>query len=376
MIYLDHNATTPVLPEVILAMQQTWERAFGNPGSRHAAGRKARQVLDDARERIASLVQASPDEVIFTSGGTESINLALRSFARGRTGVAVLPPGEHPATDETVRSLAGQGIEPWRLTLNTAGQLVPSSLDDVPWDRALFGTALLAHNETGVVQELAPLLEACQHAGIPSHVDAVQAVGKIPVAFHDLGCTTMSLAAHKFGGPRGIGALLVRSKARLTSQLTGGHQERELRPGTEPVALAVGMATALEICVRNHEVRSRHCESLRDLLQIGLLQQAGPAIVNGAGAPRLPNTLNIAFPGCQADALLVALDLANICCSLGSACASGSTQPSPILVAMGCPEDVLASSLRLSLGPQNTRDEILQAIDQIARIVTQLRARR
>ncbi|MCA9081680.1 MAG: cysteine desulfurase [Planctomycetaceae bacterium] len=373
MIYLDHNATTPILPEVLDEMCQVWTTASGNPGSRHVSGRKARQVMETAREQLAELLDAEPTEIVFTSGGTESINLALTNFAAGRKGVMVSLPGEHPATEATLQHWTSPERPIHRLPLDSTGQLIDAALDEVPWSQAILATALLAHNETGVIQDLTRLGECCQQHRVPWHVDAVQAVGKIPVSFRQLGCTTLSLGAHKFGGPRGIGALLVRQGVRLAPSLFGGHQEAGLRPGTEPVAMIAGLAKALSVCVQQQTKRSRIVSELRDRLQAGLTQQAAPVLINGIGAPRLPNTLNIAFPGCTADALLVALDLAGICGSLGSACASGSTQPSPILTAMGCPPMVLSSSLRLSLGWQTTGDEIDDAVRIISEVVARLR---
>jgi cysteine desulfurase len=224
-----------------------------------------------------------------------------------------------------------------------------------------------------VIQDVAPLARTCQEHHVPLHLDAVQAVGKISVRFHELGATSLSLGAHKFHGPRGIGALLLRRGTKLVPLLFGGHQEHERRPGTEPVALIAGMATALELWRRDQDQRTRHLTMLRDRLQTLLSEHAAPVVVHAAGAARLPNTLNIAFPGLDGEALLVNLDLANVCCSLGSTCASGSTEIAPIFRAMGVPSEIAKASVRFSVSLFNTLDEINDAAKRIATVVEKLR---
>lgn len=374
MIDLDHNATTRPLPEVVETVARVMREAYANPGSRHAAGRRARRVLEESRESVAEILNSEPSEVVFTSGGTEATNLALLGFSAGRRGMIVLPPGEHPATLETVRTLEAEGWARHELPLDHGGRILENSLDEVPWEEVRLATLLLAHNETGVIQDVVPLAECCRERGIPLHADAVQAVGKIPVDFHQLGATTLAIGAHKFHGPRGIGALLIRSGVRLPPRLFGGHQEQGRRPGTECVALAAGMAVALEDWASERETRTRRLAALRDRLQSTLTRECGPTVVNGSPAHRLPNTLNIAFPGCDGDALMVALDLEGVACSQGSACASGSSQPAPILMAMGCGDEVLNSSLRLSVGIDNTMEEIDDAATRIAGVVSRLRS--
>jgi cysteine desulfurase len=225
-----------------------------------------------------------------------------------------------------------------------------------------------------VIQDLQPLAKKCRKHGVWFHVDAVQAVGKIPVSFRELGATSLALGAHKFHGPRGVGALLLRKGAKLAPVIFGGHQEAGRRPGTEPVALAVGMAKALEIWNADRDRRTRYLSELRDRLEESLLKRCPPAVVNGSRAHRLPNTLNIAFPGIDGEALLVALDLEGIACSLGSTCASGSAEPAPVLVAMGRGPEVYKSSVRLSVGIENTPEEIEDAAERIAGVVGRLRA--
>jgi len=230
-----------------------------------------------------------------------------------------------------------------------------------------------AHNETGVIQDVAPLALQSRRRGVPFHLDAVQAVGKIPVNFHDLSVTTLALGAHKFHGPRGIGALLLRQGASLSPFMFGGHQESTFRPGTEVVALAAGMAKALEIWNSTYLERTKLVGGLRDRLERGLLERCQPAVVNGSRQHRLPNTLNISFPGLSGEALLVALDLDRIACSLGSTCSSGSSEPAPALLAMNCPPDVHSSAVRFSLAADNTEAEMDESIKRISNVIERLR---
>lgn len=375
MIYLDYNATTRPRPEVADAVARALRDAYGNPGSRHSAGRVARQALEGARETIARVLGASPGEVVFTSGGTEASNMALFGLAGDVVGLVALPPGEHPATEGSVRVLELRGWRRVTLGLDREGRLVQDQLPEWPWREVRLATALLAHNETGTIQDLSTLARLCREHAVPLHVDAVQAVGKIAVDFHALGATTLALGAHKFHGPRGIGALLLREGTALAPTQFGGHQEEGRRPGTECVALAVGMARALELWHAERGELTRRIASLRDRLEAALRAQCEPVVVHGPPADRLPNTLSIAFPGCDGEALLVALDLEGICSSLGSTCASGSAEPAPVLVAMQCPPEVSRSTLRLSVGRENTAEEIDEAARRIAAVVARLRAR-
>ena len=374
MIYLDNNATTRPLPEVIEAMSRHARDSYGNPGSRHAAGRVARQALEDARESISEILGAEPGEVIFTSGGTESINLAIFGLAASSSGVIALTAGEHPATLESCRRLGERGWSLVNMDVDSQGRLVPDKLETLPWGTGLgLVTLILAHNETGVIQDVTLLADLCRRHGAAFHLDAVQAVGKIPVNFHELGATTLVLGAHKFHGPRGIGALLVRQGTTLAPFQFGGHQESQRRPGTECVALAVGMATALRLWYTNRGQRTAQIRALRDRLQSGLIETCRPVVVNGSLDHRLPNTLNIAFAGLDGETLLVNFDLENVCCSLGSTCASGSADPAPSLVAMGCPPEIYASSVRFSVGIENTTGEIDEAVTRISAVVRRLR---
>ncbi len=372
-IYLDNNATTRPAPEVIEAIAHHLYHHYGNPGSRHAEGRHARHALETARETIADILGAQPKEVIFTSGGTEAINMAIFGSTEGRTGRIALTAGEHPATTEACKQLQQRGWQLDTLEVDSNGLLLAEQFESLPWEELKLVSVILAHNETGVVQDLTLLSEICRDRRVFLHVDAVQAVGKIPVLFHQLGATALSLAAHKFYGPRGIGALLLREGARIAPFQVGGHQEAGRRAGTELVALAVGMARALELFRDQQDQHAEHLTGLRDRLEQGLKQQAAPVVINGSEQHRLPNTLNISFPGIDGEAFLVAIDLDGIACSLGSTCASGSTEPAPALVAMGCPPEVYKSAVRFSVGLENTTKEIDEAIGRIAKVVSRLR---
>ena len=369
LIYLDNNATTPPLPEVIEVVARVMRDCYGNPGSPHRAGRMARQVLEESREEIAFLLGATPKELIFTSGGTEANNLAIRGLTHGLSGSIAISPGEHPSCLEVCTAPSMRAWNLQTFSVDSHGRLASV---EMPSDTRLVAV-ILAHNETGVVQDVKSLADACHSRGVPLHLDGVQAVGKIEVRFHDLGATTLSFGAHKFHGPRGVGGLLLRAGTRLTPLLRGGHQEFERRPGTEPVALIAGMAKALELWHVSHEERTRSVSVLRDRLQAALMERCAPAIVNGEAAPRLPNTLNISFPGVDGEAILVALDLEGVCCSLGSTCASGSAEPAPILLAMGLTPDLYRSAVRFSLSLLNTPAEMEAAIERIASVVSRLR---
>lgn len=373
-IYLDNNATTKPFPEVIEAVAYHLEHSYANPGSRHAEGQAARKPLEESRESIAHILGAHPSEVIFTSGGTESTNIALFGFAeQTEPGTVLITAGEHPATLESCQHLERFGWRIQRLETDSEGLLLNDQYDAIDWNAIKLATVILAHNETGVVQNLKPLAEQCHERGIAFHVDAVQTVGKLPVNFHELGATSLALGAHKFHGPRGIGALLLKDGVNLAPIQFGGHQEAGRRPGTEPVALIAGMAKALEMFDANQDERIQTIRALRDRLETGLEEACAPVVVNGSREARLPNTLNISFPGAQGEALLINFDLAGVACSLGSTCASGSTEPAPVLVAMGQPEEVYSSAVRFSVSIYNTSEEIDEAVQRIVGVVQRLR---
>jgi cysteine desulfurase len=345
---------------------------FANPASAHRAGRRARQALEAAREQVAALLGADPDEVLFTSGATEANNLALFGLAGDPPGLLLASPVEHPSVSEPLAQLQRRGFRVEFLAVEAAGIVRLDTLPPLLAQAPRLITVMLANNETGAIQPVAEL--ARQSAPAPFHCDAVQAAGKIPVNFHALGVTSLAISAHKFNGPRGVGALLVRRGSALRPLFWGGHQQHGLRPGTEPVVLAVGMAKALEIACREMDERTARVRALRDRFLSALRERAAPVVLNGPAEGGLPHTLNLSFPGCRAETLLMKLDFAGVACSAGSACSSGSLLPSPVLRAMGCPEEVLHSALRFSLSHLNTETEIARAVERIAAAVARLRA--
>jgi cysteine desulfurase len=396
-IFLDHNSTTPTRPEVIEAMCRCYAAGYANPASQHQPGQQARRVLEEARQRVAEYLGADlnrhkPDRLVFTSGGTEANNLAFFGLANRRRGadcqsIVQNTAGSLPAPRVIVSSIehacvleaAEQLMElDWRLdTLPVDGQGVVQaaalkSLLANEEGPTRVVSVMLANHETGAVQPIEALATICRNAGVPMHTDAVAAAGKIPINFGKLGVAALSVAAHKFQGPLGIGAILLRNDVTLTPMLFGGHQQEGMRPGTESVALAVGMATALELWQKEHDEHRRKLTALRNHFEAGLKAGRPGVIVHSEAAERLPHTSNIAFPGLEGQILLLALDMAGVACSVGSACASGSTELSPTLRAMGLPNDVVACSLRFSLGATNTETEIDEAVARILRVCREL----
>ncbi len=375
-IYLDHNATTPMVPAVWEAMRPYLTEVYGNPASAHRIGSRARRALEDARERVAALLGAYPDEVVFTSGATEANNLALFGLAGSPPDHLITSPIEHPSVAEPIRRLEQAGFAVDRLPVNATGIVEVDALPGLLRPDTRLVSVMLANHETGAVQPVADLTGR-REGRATFHCDAVQAVGKIPVSFHDLGVSTLSLSAHKLHGPKGVGALLVRRHVRLQPLTWGGHQQQGRRPGTEPVALAVGLATALELWHREAATRTERVRQLRTLFLSRLRETVGPVIVNGPDADDqtagVPHTLNLSFPGCRADALLMSLDLAGVACSTGSACSSGSLLPSPVLQAMGVPDALLHSAMRFSFSALLTEAEVAEAARRVAQVVNRLR---
>lgn len=382
-IYLDHNATTPLLAEVSEAMRGADTELFGNPASQHAAGRLARRRLETARESIAHLLGAQrsgpkPDQLIFTSGGTESNNHALMGrlapfHAAGGQPSSSTEPGrvlvsriEHPSVLEPLAALARWGWEIDWLDPDSQGGIDPAQAEALLRPETRLAVLMLGNNETGVLQPVREVAGLCAARGVPLHCDAVQAVGKIGVDFRRLGAASLTFTAHKFHGPTGIGGLLVRGDYALAPWLLGGFQPGG-RSGTPSVPLAVGMQKALKLAEAEGAERGQRLARLRDRLEKGILAAVPSAMALGAGRERLPHTSAIAFRGFDRQALQMALDAAGLACSTGSACASGSAEPSHVLVAMGMPEEVVRGGLRFSLGVATTEAEIDSAIGRISR---------
>lgn len=378
MINLDHNATTPMHPEVAEAIHACALAGYGNASSAHGHGRQARRVLEEAREGIGRLVGGDltgrrADYVVLTSGGTEANNLALLGLSGGLPGRVIVSDVEHPSVAGPAEHLAAQGFDVQRVRVDAQGVVEEDHFLKLLSPGTRLVSIMLANNETGVLQPVETLARHCQARGIPFHTDAVQAVGKVPVHFGQLAVSALTLTGHKFHGPRGIGALLVRHPAALRPVLFGGFQQMGWRPGTEPIELAVGLHRALQIYHRDAPTRGIRMGALRDRFE-QLLQDADLGIViNAVGAPRLPHTSNVAVPGVDCQALHMALDLAGVACSVGSACASGSPAPSAVLVAMRLPATIVESSLRFSLGAFTTRQDIDNAVDRMVEAVRRLR---
>lgn len=382
MIYVDNNATTPMAVEVAEAMSQAYESAFFNPSSQHQAGQKARRRLDDARETILNLLGAettrfASDRLVFTSGGTEANNLALFGLGKETNGQVIISAIEHPSISEAADQLALRGVKVRVLPVDNNGVVQLAELDQWLAEPTRLVSVMLGNNETGVLQPIGEIATICRHREVPLHVDAVQGIGKIPVNFRELGASAMTLTPHKFHGPRGIGALVLDDHVTLNPTMFGGSQQLALRPGTESVELAIGFEKALQLAIEAMPEAGPSMQVLRDRLEALLTDLVGEdeMQVIGRDAPRLPHTSNTAFPGIDRQALVMALDMAGVACSTGSACASGSSEPSPTLIAMGLPEDVVSGSIRLSLSRFTTEPEVDEVASRISNCIKHLRQR-
>lgn len=377
LLYLDHNATTPLLPAVADAIAAAW--SFANPSSQHQAGRAARSALERARATIGRFVGAdveklNPDRVVLTSGGTEANNLALLGLPATRQRRRVLVSSiEHPSVLAAADELARRGFDVQRIRVLPTGAIDLEHFDELLNSDTGLVSVMLANNETGVLQPVSEIADRCSHLGVPLHTDAVQVVGKLPFDFGAIGWTALSLTAHKLHGPVGIGALVLRSRTSLEPLLHGGVQQAGLRPGTEPVALAVGFAAALELAERESTERFARLSDLRNRFERQLENELPDLTIHGAATARLPHVSNVSFLGLNRQALFMALDFAGVACSTGSACASGSSEPSPVLMAMNLAADQVESALRFSLGATTTVADIDEACDRITGVVRRLR---
>ncbi len=374
-IYLDHAATTPVRREVFEAMEPFYGPRFGNPSSVHRWGREARAALDEARERVAQCLNAAPDEVCFTSGGTEADNLAVLGGwrvlkAKGRRAV-VSSPIEHKAVLQAVHQSAKEGAEERLLLVDSLGTVsVEDARKRIDGDVALT-SVMWVNNETGVVQPIEELVQLTKAVGGVFHTDAVQAFGKVAVDMKKVPVDFLSVSGHKVGAPKGIGAFYIRRGTPLEPLFFGGSQDRGRRPGTENVAYAVGLARAMELAVEEREAHWASLERMRDRLEAAVLARVPDAVVHGRGARRAPHILNVSVPGTDSESLLMALDLQGVACSAGSACQSGSITPSHVLTAMGVRAEVANAAIRMSLGSLTTEPDI----DRVAELFPALIAK-
>ena len=376
-IYFDYNATTPIPPSVVDAMTAATRDLFGNASSVHFFGQQAKAAMDTARSSVAALVGADPSEIVFTGGGTESDNFAIRGAAEAleptKRRHLIASAIEHEAVLNTFKALARRG---WKTTLLPVGQsgiLSADHLKEVITDDTALVSVMHANNEIGTIQPIAELAAIAHERGALMHTDAVQSVGKIPVNVKALGVDLLSLSAHKFDGPKGVGALWIKRGTRLQTIQTGGKHERGRRAGTENVPAIVGMGVAAALAAEKLTAEATRVGGLRDRLEDGILKSVTGTAVNGARMSRVPNTTNISFDRVEAESLLIALDLEGIAVSTGSACSSGTLEPSHVLKAMGFPPHRTQNSLRFSLGMYSTDAEIDRVIEVLPRLVEKLR---
>jgi cysteine desulfurase len=373
-IYMDHAATTPLSRHALEAMMPYLTEEFGNPSSVYTPGRRARRAMDRARETVAAAFGAHPDEIYFTSGGTESDNWVIRSIARfgGQRRRIVTSAVEHHAVLRTVEAMRGSGYDTYALGVDEACRVSPESLRKAVNGETALVSVMTANNEVGTVMPVAELAAAAHEAGALFHTDAVQAAGHIPLHVEQLGIDMMSFSAHKFGGPKGVGGLYLRRGLPIGPGQFGGGQERGLRSGTENVAGAVGMAAALEESCRSMEEDGEKVSALRDRLIRGVLQIPG-ARLTGSPENRLPGNASFVFEGVEGEALVFLLDQNGICASSGSACSAGALEPSHVLLAMGLSEKLARGSLRLTLGADNTGADVDSLLNLLPEIISRLR---
>jgi len=373
-IYLDHNATTPVRTEVVEAMTATLREGWGNPSSTHGEGAAARAAVERARGQVAALLGVAERAVWFTSGATEANNTALHGALAGSRGRHVVTSTvEHPSVDEPLRALEARGVTVTRVGVDGAGRVDPDAVAAALRDDTALVSVILANNETGVLQDAAKLAEIAHARGVPLHLDATQAIGKLPVDALALGADLLSGTAHKLNGPKGTGFLVDRSRPGLPAFVQGGPQERRRRGGTENTAGIVGLGLACALAQRELEARARHVSALRDRLWSGLQAYVPRVRRNGSAEHVLPNTLNVEFEGAAGDVLLDALDLEGVAVSAGAACHSGSIEPSAVLLAMGRTPEQARGSLRFSLGPGNSAAEIDRVLALLPALVARVR---
>jgi cysteine desulfurase len=367
-IYLDHAATTPVREEVFEAMKPFFGPRFGNPSSTHRWGREARAALDEARERVAKCLGARTDEICFTSGGTEGDNLAILGAWRharesGRNAI-VTTPIEHKAILGAVHQAASEGAEERMLEVDSNGVVIDRSFDALVDDGCAVCSVMWVNNEIGTIQDVPALSGRAKAKGAIMHTDAVQGFGKVHIDCSSQAFDLLSMSGHKIGAPKGIGALFIRRGTQIQPLMHGGSQDRGRRPGTENVAYAVGLARAAELAIEERDEECARLEKMRDRLEAAILAHVPDAVVHARGAKRAPHVLNISVPGTDSESLLMALDLRGIAASGGSACQSGSINPSHVLLAIGVPEELASAAVRMSLGAL-TNDECVDRVSEV-----------
>ncbi len=376
-IYLDHAATTPVRPEVIEAMLPYFGVKFGNASSTHRWGREARAATDAARERIAACLGANPDEICLTSGGTEADNLTVLGSWRAQRGsnrnAVVTTPIEHKAVLMSAHQVAREGGDERLLDIDSTGLVNLDSARRHIRDDVAVASVMWVNNETGVIQPIEDLVALSKSAGAVFHTDAVQAFGKVEVDARKVPFDLLSVSGHKFGAPKSIGAVYVRRGTPLAPLFFGGTQDRGRRPGTENVPMAVALATAMELTLREKDAECARLRALRDRLESALLERVPDAVVHGRGAPRAPHMLSLSVPGTDSESMLMALDLQGVACSSGSACQSGSITPSHVLNAMGVSPELGAAAVRMSVGKLTTEEHIDRVVALFPALIVKAR---
>jgi cysteine desulfurase len=376
-IFLDHAATTPADPRVVEAMLPFFSESFGNPSSIHSLGLETRTAVAEAREKVAGLIGAASDEIVFTSGGTEADNLAIKGVAQSnaqRGKHIVTTRIEHHAVEESCRYLEKQGFKVTLVGVDQDGLVDPRDVEKAVTPETILISVMHANNEVGTIQPIAEISKVARKRGVYFHTDAVQTVGHIPAKVDELGVDLLAVSAHKLYGPKGVGVLYVRKGTRIVSFLHGGGQERGLRASTENVPGIVGLGKAAEIAQAEMDAESKHVTRLRDKLIKGILERIPQVRLNGHPTQRLPNNVNISVASVEGESLAVSLDLEGIAVSTGSACSSEAMEPSHVLTAMGVPVELARGSVRFSLGRENTDAEIDRVLEAFPRIVSRLRA--
>ena len=376
-IYMDHNATTPLREEVLEAMLPYLREEFGNASSPHSFGRGARKAVEAAREKVAAALGAQPREIVFTGCGTEADNQAIKGVAfanRGKGDHLITSRVEHKAVLETCQYLEKQGFRATYLPVDEVGLVSPADVAAAITDRTLLVSVMYANTEVGTVQPIAEIAQVCREKGVYLHTDAIQAVGQLPVDVHQLGLDLLSLSAHKFYGPKGVGVLYVRKGVKIDPLLHGGHQEWGQRAATENVAGIVGLGRAIELRLDEMDAEATRLAALRDRLYEGLVGRIDHIHLNGHPTRRLPGTLDVSFEYIEGEGIIMGLDMAGVAVSSGSACTSGLLEPSHVLLAMGIHPAVAQGSIRFSLGRENTEADVDTVIETLPPIVERLRA--
>jgi len=373
-VYMDYAATTPVRPEVLEAMAPYFSERFGNPSSLYALAREAKEAVEEARGRVAAAIGADPGEVFFTAGGTEADNWAIKGTAlRGKGDHIVTSAIEHHAVIHPCRALEKQGYRVTYLPVDEFGRVDPADAEDAIADETILVSVMAANNEIGTIQPIRAIADIAHDHGVPFHTDAVQAIGAYPVDVDDMGADLLALSAHKFGGPKGAGALYIRRGTRVGTFMDGGAQERGRRAGTENVPGIVGLGRAIEVATADIEGHSRRLAAMRDRLIRGILDDIPDTRLNGHPVERLANNVSVAFRYVEGESILLLLDALGIAASTGSACTSTSLEPSHVLTACGLPHEEAHGSLRLTLGSRNTEEDVDYVLSVLPGVIGRLR---